>query len=169
MISEYCDSGPLKIMEQRLWLAFFISILNRGGGMKNTLQDTLKYPIESFNTPTRLLPDIFCVMLHLNPTDIHYHSLLLKTPLGNWWGRPLQTKKKYFLSYTNLGNMFIFSLLSDIMLCAYIKMKSKKIPTHIKLLKTNKEANCELMQHEVGAASVGRDWSRIQPWPPREI
>ena len=67
--------------------------------------------------------------------------------------------------------MFIFSLLSDIMLCAYIKMKSIKIPTHIELLKkkTNKEANCELMQHEVGAASVGRDWSRIQPWPPREI
>ena len=78
MISEYCDSGPLKIMEQRLWLAFFISILNRGGGMKNTLQDTLKYPIESFNTPTRLLPDIFCVMLHLNPTDIHYHSLSIR-------------------------------------------------------------------------------------------
>ena len=80
-------------------------------------------------------------------------------------------KQKIFLFCTNLGNMFIFSLLSDIMLCAYIKMKSIKIPTHIELLKkkTNKEANCELMQHEVGAASVGRDWSRIQPWPPREI
>ena len=51
------------------------------------------------------------------------------------------------------------------------KMKSIKILTHIELLKkkTNEEANCELMQNEVGAASVGRDWSRIQPWPPREI
>ena len=50
-------------------------------------------------------------------------------------------------------------------------MKSIKILTHIELLKkkTNEEANCEVMQHEVGAASVGRDWSRIQPWPPREI
>ena len=67
--------------------------------------------------------------------------------------------------------MFIFWLLSDIMLCAYKDEKYKDTHTYriVKEKKTNEEANCELMQHEVGAASVGRDWSRIQPWPPREI
>ena len=166
MISEYCDSGPLKIMEQRLWLAFFISILNRGGGDEKHSETLIPWNTQ-LNLST-LPPACYLTFFVWCSTWIRLIIHLLKKTLGNWWGRPLQTKK-YFLFCANLGNMFIFSLLSDIMLCAYIKMKSIKIPTHIKLLKTNKEANCELMQHEVGAASVGRDWSRIQPWPPREI